>query len=181
VNAPLPLKITSFTGIVEQTNVHLFWKTTGSNGIRLFDIERSVDGVSFQHVIRKDAINTQDEISYDIIDLNANQFGKKLYYRLKTEELDGKIAYSTILVFEFNQNTGILAIYPNPSDGLFYLTVQASSVVPLDFAVFNLFGHKIQNYHYSKAGNYTLDLSQQPAGIYFIKTSDGVVHKLILQ
>lgn len=66
-------------------------------------------------------------------------------------------------------------IYPNPSvDGMIYLATSASDASFKSITVTNIIGAKISEIQVSAAAAlYTLDLSNQPAGTYFVRVLSG--------
>ncbi|MFH2141687.1 MAG: T9SS type A sorting domain-containing protein [Bacteroidota bacterium] len=60
-----------------------------------------------------------------------------------------------------------LSIYPNPCDGIFYISSVNYSNQEMQVIVFNMLGNTVYSAtNYS--GEFTIDMSQQPAGIYYV-------------
>lgn len=77
-----------------------------------------------------------------------------------------------------------IEIFPNPSNGVF--TVQSQTLNSEDqfIEVYNLLGSKIHTSPKSKLSAYTVDLSHQPKGVYFVKVYSGeksTTRKIIVQ
>ena len=78
-------------------------------------------------------------------------------------------------------------IYPNPGNGEMTLTVQSATDRPLNLKVMDAFGKIIRNIELNEgtAFNYSLDLSGEPAGIYYLRlrSDDGEenVQRIVLQ
>lgn len=72
-----------------------------------------------------------------------------------------------------------ITIYPNPTNGFFY--VQVSKSGNLQINICNVLGECIHEQN-SISSNFQIDLSSQPNGIYFIniKTEQGIVSKKII-
>lgn len=182
ISAPLPLNLFSFSGSIQQQDILLQWKTKDATNLGKFIIERSTDGISFSGFDQLSAINGSSEIDYTVKDINAAAYGAKLYYRLQTLSLDGTRSFSKILMFIFSKNkSSINIIYPNPSQGIYNLVVSGQSRNAVSFTVINLIGQQVFHGFNIPPGNYTLDLSNEPAGIYFIKTDKGEIYKLVKQ
>ncbi|MFH2144379.1 MAG: T9SS type A sorting domain-containing protein, partial [Bacteroidota bacterium] len=60
-----------------------------------------------------------------------------------------------------------LSIYPNPGDGIFYISSVNYSNQEMQVIVFNMLGNTVYSAtNYS--GEFSIDMSQQPAGIYYV-------------
>ena len=83
----------------------------------------------------------------------------------------------------FYQNDGI-HLYPNPSSGIFNLSLKFEQEKKTKIVVYNIFGKEI--YVVSEAPilqkNYQINLSSQPNGIYIVRliTNDEVINKKII-
>lgn len=70
-------------------------------------------------------------------------------------------------------NNGIqkIEIFPNPSTGVFHLNIQLPELADTQIQVFNTIGQLVAEYEYAETEhiNQSLDLSNQEAGIYFLK------------
>ena len=74
-----------------------------------------------------------------------------------------------------------LVIYPNPSEGLIYITDNFKNDVR-DVSVYNTIGTRILNYQFN-SNNYNLDLSELSSGVYMIvvTTETGVQKQQIIK
>jgi len=64
-------------------------------------------------------------------------------------------------------------ISPNPSVDVFNINVSNEVVNPIDITIFNMLGEQVGLTKTARQGNFTLDLSKEPAGIYFVKLNEG--------
>ena len=94
--APVPVKLTDFTAILQKEKVLLQWKTIQEINSDHFEVERSNDGQTFINIGNVTASNNSaTEKKYQVNDgfpvkgLN--------YYRLKLVDKDGKSEYSKIV------------------------------------------------------------------------------------
>jgi hypothetical protein len=80
------------------------------------------------------------------------------------------------------ENTSIdeICISPNPASDYIEINVRAGSkpALMIDFEIFNIFGEKIPPRHFAlqnatpQEGNFKIDISNLPAGVYFVKVGD---------
>lgn len=86
-----------------------------------------------------------------------------------------------------NELVGIendIQIFPNPSNGTFTIHSQANNSEEQYVEVYNMLGAKIHASEKSKLSAYTVDLSNQPKGVYFVKVYRGekcMTRKMIVQ
>jgi hypothetical protein len=86
-------------------------------------------------------------------------------------------------ISEQSNNESFL-IYPNPSDGIFNLTVNLNSFQFISITILNSLGQEIYCANDSPSTSFKnqIDLSSQPAGIYVVqlKLNDEIFSKKIL-
>jgi hypothetical protein len=76
-------------------------------------------------------------------------------------------------------------IYPNPTSGKFNIQIGLTNFVHINLEVMNVMGQSITEWSSSKISNntYSLDLSGQPNGLYFVRITDGtfsIVRKIMV-
>ena len=75
-------------------------------------------------------------------------------------------------------------IYPNPSNGIFYLELKAEESESFHVKVFNLIGRTILTEKIETNQEMRFDLSTQPKGVYFIQVESGkeqFIKRLVLR
>ncbi|RYY94328.1 MAG: T9SS type A sorting domain-containing protein, partial [Chitinophagaceae bacterium] len=127
-SAPLPVSLMTFTGKRVGNANELKWVTASESSNRGFSVERSVDGRTYTSVgfvtSRATGGNSSSVQNYSFIDANAS--GRKWYYRLKQEDLDGRTKLSTVVVLSADKS-GFLTVdgvYPNPAKGALSIRLQ---------------------------------------------------------
>lgn len=113
----------------------------------------------------------------------------RFYSQLTT--LDGKVEYAPTMADAVTTvedtvasvrtqpdgaQSGLARVYPNPNRGLFTVEVPGSDRI--SWKVFNLSGQVLTENHQSPSKT-IIDLSNQPAGIYFLWVSDGLKHEFV--
>lgn len=136
----LPVSLVSFGAIAEDAQVKLNWVTASERNNARFEIERSVDGVHYSVIAKmKGAGTTMQTQRYTALDAKP-QPGNN-YYRLIQYDQDGAASEQGIQVVKFNNlSTSSLGIYPNPSEGVFNLTIPGYGGEELEVSVYDLAG-----------------------------------------
>ncbi len=116
ITIPLPLELERFTGVAKNCNAELNWKTTQEINTLKFNIEQSLDGISFTTVTSVNAAgNSSDPLLYSIIIPQSNS---RAYYRLKMVDIDGAFTYSSIIRVQTACGLkDFMTVYPNPLKG----------------------------------------------------------------
>jgi parallel beta-helix repeat protein len=93
-------------------SVKIEWTTASENNNGFFEIQNSVDGVSFSNIGQVKGRGNSTQISLYSFMHEAPQNGVN-YYRIKQNDLDGKSVFTNILTVIFKGEK--LLIYPNPT------------------------------------------------------------------
>jgi Bacterial Ig domain/Secretion system C-terminal sorting domain len=110
----LPIKLISFNGRLNGSEVDLNWITESEINTKHFEVERSGDGANFIKIGTVQAKgNSSNAANYDLTDYaplsNIN------YYRLKIVNNDGSFEYSRIVVIRIGNNAQLATkVSPNP-------------------------------------------------------------------
>ncbi|MBU1718139.1 MAG: T9SS type A sorting domain-containing protein, partial [Bacteroidetes bacterium] len=122
INEPLPIEMLSFTGVLNDGNVDLFWTTFSEINNDYFTVERAginetSNLLQWEFVETVDGAGTSNfKIDYSTRDISPKSGIS--YYRLKQTDFDGNSSFSEPIAIN-NTNNGIgtsnFLVYPNPS------------------------------------------------------------------
>lgn len=102
----LPLTWIKVSATKEHKSVKVSWSTTNEVDNKLFEIERSSDGKSFERIGQKAAASNPVTInSYSFIDIQPGTGVN--YYRIKQIDLNGKSSYSPVATVDFDPKTAL--------------------------------------------------------------------------
>lgn len=137
----------------------------------------------------KGAGNSSTTRNYEFIDLlqTPNSELPTLYYRLKQTDFDGKFeSFNIISVENCGESNTELTIFPNPSNGFFYVNVKAKTEEQVLIVVRDVLGNEF----YSKVviltnGNEVIAVDSEgklASGIYMVVASsnDKIYEKKIV-
>ena len=172
-SSTLPIELLSFNAELKDNNVLLDWSTTSEEATKEFDIERAYDAQHFIKIGSVPAAGSSSTIhAYSFTDPDISQ--EKNYYRLRQIDIDGKSAYSKVILIR-NSFKYPFAVLNNPFSNA--LDIQFGEAVKgnaqirlLDITGRELFTNR------SEATGLTrihIDLSQQhiSAGVYLLEVS----------
>jgi hypothetical protein len=120
----LPVGLLYFTARPDKGGVGLSWATTTESNNSYFTVERSKDGSNFESVekVATKALNGNSDIQLNYTGYDASPYNGLSYYRLKETDLDGQEKYSEIQPVNFDQNSGHVSVYPNPTRGQVFIS-----------------------------------------------------------
>ena len=106
---PLPITILSFTAEKQNTQSLLQWEIAAAINFSRFEVERSLNAVSFFKI---GAVPGTNVTRYDFKDMLPAQGAN--YYRLKLLDIDGSFKYTPVRVVHFGTKEQSLQVFPNP-------------------------------------------------------------------
>ncbi len=173
VDPPLPLEFIQFEAYYENKQVFLEWETLLEESNAHFEIERSVDGISFRKIGEQiglgNSIATQQ---YEYIDKEAFSLPHTIfYYRLKQVDEDGYYSYSNILSIKLTKVDNELEISPNPFTNTVTIGLSNSSIQGNKIILTNSLGQIILVLDDFAPDEFVvnLSLSHLANGIYWIQ------------
>lgn len=182
----LPVSLADFNIQPRENDVLLTWNTASEINNNYFGIERSLDGIKFQEIDRVFGKgNSNAGANYEFID--NNPVIGIVYYRLAQTDFDKTIHYSDIKsVLYKNTLAKNIRIFPNPTQGELFLTIDGSRIGNITLHIFDIRGQlifvKAINENTSEA---KLDLSDiLQTGTYIVQgnmdTGESISQKIII-
>lgn len=111
---PLPVKLVAFEGEASNEGVLLKWETVEEVNSDKFVVQRSNNAKEFDDLAEiKSAGTTNEATEYSYMDYTASNGTN--YYRLKQQDNDGSIDFSTIISVKRTGNEKAISVFPNPS------------------------------------------------------------------
>ena len=180
----LPVELVSFTGVVQNNNVYLEWKTENELNNYGFEIEKRVDGshspVSIWQMIGfvRGNGNSNSPKFYSYIDNDVKKVSA-YRYRLKQIDTDGSYTYSpeisvTINIpgyFSLSQN------YPNPFNPSTSILYTIGKMHFVNLTIYDVMGIEIVTLvdEEKPAGTHEVEFdgSELTSGIYFYRIQAG--------
>jgi PKD repeat protein len=160
----LPVSLISFDGYHHNGANILNWKTAEEKDHSHFEVERSVDGNSFEKIgVVNGSLNSNTISTYNFTDGLAGVSSiEKLYYRLRMVGVSGAAEFSKtiVIVTKSAKNGLIVSLQPNPFSNVMSATIQLNESNTLSTQLIDMTGRVI----------YT-DQRNLPAGIHTVTYS----------
>ncbi len=121
----LPLQLLSFAAQQQNNTVTLNWQTANEVNSSHFNIERSIDGVSFTAVGK---VTAKGDGSYSYSDDLSSVIPQPstIFYRLQVADKDGSFTYSKTVSVALTAHNSQLTIFPNPVKEILTATITVS-------------------------------------------------------
>lgn len=175
---PLPIELIHFSATPKGNVVDLKWTTASETNNQFFTIQRSKNAIDFEEIGKvSGAGNSNVTLDYSSTDLNP--FSGVSYYRLKQTDYNGDFTYSPIEAVNFkNQSNPIeFNLLPNPTTDWFEVNFNHSNIQIKTLDLIDIKGNKIlsqtPNEVEMESKSMKINVEKLPAGIYFVKLSDG--------
>lgn len=124
--AAMPLELQSFSGKTTGSSNWLNWETVTEKDVQAHIVERSADGKQWAELGRRPgSLNSTVLIQYELED--AQPFNQT-YYRLRSIDFDGKMAFSRVVIL--GEKLSITKVFPNPA--VDQVTVQFTALAEED-------------------------------------------------
>lgn len=181
-SSPLPVKMMDFSAQKNNNDVLLTWQVAEESNVSKYEIELARGNADLQagHFTKIGEVaslgNTTTVRNYSFTDNEADKFGVR-YYRLKIVNIDGSFSYSNIRSVIFN-NAILWRIYPNPSNGHFFLVFQLNTNDLLNAKILDAKGSLMKEMNVSATGfaqKLNIDLSPNyfASGVYLLQIDAG--------
>ena len=162
---PLPLDLTSFSGKALACTAILSWSTAEESGMSHFDLQKSIDGNSFERITSMAVRGSNSQYTYTDRDIAATE----QYYRLRIVSLDGKETYSKVLFLNMDcHRTQDITVYPNPFNNT--ITVHGVNTGSRIW-IMDITGRRVVTMIADNTMQH-IDLSPYPDGVYLLGNQD---------
>ncbi len=164
---PLPVTLLSFTASLINGNTNLKWVTETELNNKVFIIERSTNGRTWESIKEVSGAGTS-YIRNNYFQIDENTPSGTVYYRIKQVDFDGSYSYSGIQIVR-NNKSRVINVLPNPSNGLYVL--QGLNKTKDNFIkIYDGTGKVILSKN-TKIDNFKIDLTSFADGIYYLNVN----------
>ena len=172
---PVPVALLSFKATLNLSRtVDLSWTTANEINNNFFEVEHSIDGITFSPIAKVLGQGTTANPTAYKSEHTDPAVGTN-YYRLRQVDFDDQFAYSEIEKVEVPQNNKLtFQVYPNPSSDRITLVLNGMA----DVSVIDLYGRKL--FTQRLGDRQILDISQLETGMYILQMEqNGKRRKLV--
>lgn len=172
--AILPVDLTDLRAeTMGEASIEISWQTASEINNDYFSIEHSTDGSNFREIAKQNGRGTTtaaQNYAHTHEKLAAGQH----YYRLKQIDFDGRFEYTDIVTARIKTRKNEMSLMPNPTSGIVSLKTKNAVDKATDLQVINTQGQIVFSaVLQSGEENLTLDISDLPLGIYYLRMAVG--------
>ncbi len=163
----LPVTLATFTAVGQEQAIVLTWKTSAETNFEHFELERTLDPrdrFDYLATIAPKADATGSTYTYQDAAIRPNLY---YYYRLKMVDLDGSVAYSTVVSARQKVDAAI-RVFPNPARSSLTFTSPESIA---SFRLISASGRTVLSQSKLDSTQIDVPLTGLPAGIYVLQTT----------
>jgi hypothetical protein len=175
----VPVELVSFTSSIEGNKVSLNWLTASELNNRGFEIERSVDNVTWVAVGFSEGKGTTTETQYyNFIDDISGQSFKKYFYRLKHVDFNGNFRYSDVTeVIKVPSQFNLAQNYPNPFNPNTTIKYAISNPQLVTLKIYDVLGKDVTTLvnQMQSGGDYEVEFNAEElgSGVYYYQLKAG--------
>ncbi len=169
-SAPLPIELSSFTAIQNGTANEIRWTTEIEKNIKNFEVQKSKDAKTWT------VLGTANPNAIKRYDMKDETPFLTTYYRLRTNENDGRESTSNTVVVYRGDKANILELSPNPTSRDIKVKFESAEASEVTLQVLDMVGrvHSNSALDVTKGTN-LIDVatSALPAGVYYLNLNTG--------
>ena len=171
---PLPVGIVAVKAYAKQGGINVEWTSEKETNIAYYEVEKSLNGISFNRIATVKATNTNSIFTYSNMD-DALIGSANLYYRIKIVRKDGIVKYTPVVSVS-TANRATIKVYPNPvTNNTFSLLLTNVEKGSYNLSITNSLGRNILMQpinHQGGSANERIVLPATAKGIYFVQLNN---------
>ena len=162
----LPVDILFFAGKLDGSILNLTWEVGTEINVKHYEVEESVNGTFYKTVhIQKAQSLKNYAYAHSIEELR----GRRLFYRIKKVDLDGKFSYSEVFTIHLPLNVKF-DVYPNPVKNELVLRLNNNVNVEAQITIVDVVGKTLLLKKVTiENGIVRTNISSISNGTYFVK------------
>ncbi len=183
----LPIELIDISAMGVNDHIKVVWNVASEMNVSHYELERSENGVDFEHIATLDAEgNSTNTLSYEHDDYDVRGF-QHYYYHVRTVDIDGSYEYTPVVVASidgygegFNENA--VTLYPNPTNSNTAVAIHADQQMSISMTVMSASGQLIHEQELLiNSGNTIVNLAsnQWANGVYIVELRDELSGKSI--
>lgn len=168
VSSALPVTWQSFE-VNQSTGKYTWsWQLGVELQVAYYAPQYSLDGVHYQDAGK--VMQNNDHHHYTFT--TALDEPGQLYFRVMAVDNDGRKSYSTIKIWNSNDKTSALILYPNPVSDKLWIKWPGSAASSLQVAVYNVVGKRVLQKTLSNSADVSIPVAGLATGVYYLIVED---------
>ena len=169
VGAPLNSKLGNIEAMYQGVSNKVIWNTLSEELGDMFQLEKSIDGRTFNVLTKVDAQGTPSEYFY----LDNQPVNGYNYYRVLMQNRNGTQEISKIVYVRIDKDiNNTLTVFPNPTDMDVTLRINGRVGNNAKIYITDLTGKVLETINKVSSNEININLDRYAQGVYLIKYSD---------
>jgi hypothetical protein len=168
-DSPLPVELTSFTGICNENKIQINWATASEMNVSTIELQKSYDLNSWTTIYVATPSNKNTETNYSFSYNETNNAA--VYYRLQTNDIDGKTELSeTIYVLPCDAKSEFLTAYSETN--IIHVHSHFKNDALVNYSLYDIQGKLIATGKYNAVSGdmfFSIPLEQISSAIYIFR------------
>ncbi len=166
----LPVNVLYFSGKLQANKVVLNWEVDNEINFKAYVVERSVNAIEYTAI---GTVNATGSKAYTYSDDAATIKGRRVYYRLKKVDKDGRFTYSEVFSVHIPLNIAF-NVYPNPAKEVIQLQINSNTNAAVQVVITDMVGKvAINKVFASNNGLVKIATSNLTNGTYLVRVMIG--------
>ena len=170
----LPVTFTKIKASLTGSKIQVTWNTAGELEVKNYDVEKSTDGIRFSKMDNIVALNATTGASYQWLD--GQPFKGNNFYRIRSNDENGRFIYSSIAVVQLTAKKGIKISPTVINNHRFTLSLNEQPAGNYGLTLTNSSGQQVyQKMIRNDGGNNSQVIDMEkialPAGVYNLSVS----------
>jgi endonuclease I len=162
----LPVDMLFFSGKLDGSKILLNWEVATEINFDRYEIERSFNGTEYTKI---GIVKAEGRSNYGYNDNIESLSGRRIYYRLKKLDKDGKFNYSSVFSIHVPLNIKF-TVYPNPAASVIRIQLNNGSNEAAVVTVTEITGKSVYSKQVSSnQGLIEVSTSTFSSGVYVVK------------
>ncbi|MEO6734084.1 MAG: DUF2341 domain-containing protein [Ferruginibacter sp.] len=111
----LPVNFSHVKAWQHGDDIAVRWKVENQLNVQRYEVEKSTDGSNFTKVNSQPVTNNSASVTYNWLDTDA--VAGDNFFRIRNVDVNGTVAYSTVVKVTMGKGLGSISVYPNPVTG----------------------------------------------------------------
>ena len=179
ISPPLAVEVKNLHAVTLNNNSLITWITNKEFENSHFEVERSLDGISFEVIGKINGQGTTDQqTNYEYTDQQVSQLGvKEVYYRLIQVDMDGTVNVAGMVELNMSEQSTQFQVfaYPNPvKDDILKVELSAGEEVNVAVTLKDISGKVVRRDDISGligTRKHEMNVNHLPSGVYLLTVS----------
>ncbi len=172
-SSAFPVSFGDFNGVLKGESTDLTWTTKNEINTKEFNVQKSIDGVTWTTIGTVDSRNSADGADYGFVDNNVTS--TKNFYRLQVINDDGTFTYTSVIIINKNGGHSVILL-GNPVTNVINLNISDDGAETYQLSLFTSDGKLLGTQQFDQTGGtskVTMNVPSIATGVLLLRVTNG--------